>query len=273
MSSEVEKVLDRHGATAFAFVLYQVASDGTRVLCDVWKAPFENKAELLEQIEERALRQANVLGGVNTFWVEARDGAERPMGSEIFRVTAEALPGGASIATEPSNEGGAFAQMMRHNEALLRATTLGFDKVLGHALKQLDVQGKRADAMEQRHLSSLEILSKVISGERETQLQLAREEASSKMKEKILTRALGVLPEALAGFMGRKPEGAAAAAAMSAKGIFSTLTLEQMQHIMGCLNIEQQAALMGLMKRLAAEEEKQEGGGSSLARSGNEPTH
>ena len=260
-ASEVERLLATHGEDADRIVLTYTASDGTRVPCQRWEAPID-PVEALEQIEERALRQANTLGGSHVFWCELFDKNGRPIASEVFRVTAELMPLGASSSAEPANEGGHLAQMMRHNEGHFRLaiqssreTAQIQSKLQDQALKMTTALANRLEAVESRYAKAMETVSVIITGEREAEIEAAKAAASAKLKADFGSRIMGLLPEAVAAIAGRKPEGAAAAAAIGAKGLFSSLNQEQLVAIMGVLKPEQQAAVMGLMKRLAAEEE------------------
>lgn len=265
MASEVEKLVLDTANEAHRLVLSFVAQDGSRVQCQVWQGPFRDPTETYEEIEERALRQANTLGGTHVFWVEALGIGDRAIASEVFRVTAEILPSGVNASSEPANEGGHYAQMMRHNEgyfrnsiASQREVTQGFKMLQTQTLQVLSTLTNRLNSVETRYGEQMMQVSQVIAGEREAEREALAETNRQAFRADMAKRATALLPEAIAAITGKRPEGAAAAAALSVKGLFATLTEKQVGTILAVLQPEQQAALLGLLKRLAAEDEARE---------------
>jgi hypothetical protein len=259
MGQEVEALVRTQQRAALGAKLYTVGLDGVRTPCLTWPGPFDDPLELVEQVEARALRQANALGGVHAFLLElvGPDGAV--LGTEFFRVSAESFSDGRSIISEPANEGGMLAQMMRHNEVVIRTGVQGSEKTLQAAHKMIEQVGKRAEYAEAKFLEMLTTLHSVMTGERETQVAMVKAEARATATKQIAGKIASLIPEISAAFVkgNSGPAGAAHAAAISAKGLFSTITSEQLNGILGHLNVEQQMQLFGLMKRLSAEHEQQ----------------
>lgn len=258
MAQELERLMGRVASTWRKVTLYALAQNLTRQTLQTWEPPIEG-AELLEQIEDRALRQANVLGGSHAFLVETLDDKDHVMGSEVFRVSAELLPNGVSIAHEPANEGGLLAQMMRHLEAQTRTGVLSFEKTSNATLRALESVGKHASQIEDRYVSLINRMQDVVLGEHQARVELAREEASAKTKHMFAERLAGILPEVIGSFTGKVSGTPGAAAAVKAKAAFETLRPEQLETIMSCLDMPQKIAIMGLLKSLAEDAEKHQG--------------
>lgn len=254
MGAEIEKLVglvpDWHKAT-----LYALGQDLTKQACQTWAAPLE-KAELLEQVEEVALRRANALGGNHAFLVELFDGARQVVASEVFRVSAELLPNGQSIALEPANEGGLLAQLMRHNEANARTGVAGFQATTRATLEALQTVSRHSQVVESKFTDLMMRMQTLVLGEMEAKVQIAREEGKQKTMHLLAERVGSLLPEVLGSMTGKLSGTAGAAAAIKAKGAFDTLRPEQLETIMSCLDMEQKVAILGLMKSLAEDAEK-----------------
>jgi hypothetical protein len=257
MGLEIEKLIEREKTTMRTASLFALTQALSKQLLQTWKLSElpGGTPELLEQVEERALRQANVLGGSHAFVLEAYNEAEKVIGSEVFRVTAEILPNGQSLVSEPPNEVGAFAQMMRHNEAQARVGVQQFQAYSNAAQRLFDSSTKHSAALEARLQGLLERMETLVLGEYESKIALAKVEADAKLKQAVVERVGNILPEVVGSFTGKISGTPGAAAAIKAKAAFSSLTGEQLQTILGALNEDQRIALLGLMKSLAADSE------------------
>lgn len=240
--------------------LYALSADHTRILLESWEAPFE-VIDLAEAIEERALRQANLLGGNHAFMLTAATKPGKSLGSEVFRVAAEALPGGAgAVSTEPPNEVGHYSQMMRHNEALYRVTLGGFDKILRHAMAGQEGAFKRADLAEERYLKGLEVIANVVAQEHESKVNLLKAENRAAIQKQFASKISNLLPTVAAAFTEKKgPGGKMAAAVVGARGFFESINGEQMQKILMLLDDGQKATLFDFLKRISDESQGVEG--------------
>ena len=259
MGQEVESLVRTQQAVAHAATLYTVGLDGVRTLCLRWPGPFGDATELIEQVEERALRQANSLGGVHAFLIElaGQDGAV--LGTEFFRVSAESFRDG-SIVSEPANEGGLLAQMMRHTEACFKTTVLGGEKNLLHAHKMLETSARRAEYAENKFLDMLSKMHDIMTGERQAQVDLVKAEARAVATKQIGSKIAMLIPELSAAFLSGAagPKGGAHAAVIRAKNLFSTIRPDQLQGILGVLEVEQQGAMLALLAGLAKEHEAEQ---------------
>lgn len=259
MGVELEKMVTGVAEAWRKVTLYALAQNLSRQTLQSWQPPIEQR-ELLEQIEERALRQANVLGGSHAFLVETFDAGDKVLASEVFRVSAEVLPNGVSIAHEPANEGGLLAQLMRHNEAQTRTGVLAFEKTSNATLRALEALAKNTQSTEQRYADLLGRMQDLVLGEHQMRVELAKEEGHQKLKHLFAERVAGILPEVIGTVTGKLSGTPGAAAAVKAKAAFDTLRPEQLNTILGVLDMEQKIAVMGLLKSLAEDAEKHSGG-------------
>ncbi len=254
MGEEVAKLVERHAAEAAGAVLYVIGLSGHQRVCERWPAPL-SPTDLVEEVEERALRQANVLGGVHNFLFELVDAQKQVLGSEPFRVGAENYGGDRSLLSEPANEGGLVAQSMRHtevaNELLYRST----NSLLSQANKQLELLVKRSNASEDRSLQMLTVMHKMLSESGQIEAEVKKAEGNADAKRMIAGRLANLLPAIAAGIVAHKggPNAAAHFAAHGLSGLAETLTPAQLQGIFALLNDEQRAAFYVAMEGVAKE--------------------
>lgn len=261
MAGEVHSLILSQQPTAASAALYTIGLDGHRTLCLRWQGPFSSVEDLNEAVEERALRQANALGGVHNFLFEltAPDGSS--LGSEVFRVSAEAMTGDRSMLSEPANEGGVLAQTMRLLEAHARINVQLVKGTQDNLLKQNEMLSRRADASEARYLSGMEVFMQALTGERQAEVEAIRADGNARAKLAIANRIGTLLGPLAAGLLKKQLPGAAGASAASAvnmQTLAGSLTTEQMEGIMQLLTPEQNATLFALLAPVKAEQEQTE---------------
>lgn len=259
MAGEIESLIRVQQPAALSAALYTIGLDGQRAVCLRWQGPFPSIDDLNEAVEERALRQANALGGVHNFCFEMYDPSGASLGSEFFRVSAENFSGDRSMLSEPANEGGVLAQQMRITEALARLQVQGAEKQNNILHKMLETMGRRAENAEQRYLQGLEVFVQAITGERQAEVEAIRADGNARAKLAIANRVGTLLGPLAAGFLKKQlpgSAGAAAGASVNMQSLASSLTTEQMEAIMQALTPEQNAALFAILAPLKAEQEK-----------------
>ncbi|HKY36464.1 MAG TPA: hypothetical protein VJN18_11025 [Polyangiaceae bacterium] len=183
------------------------------------------------------------------------------LGTEFFRVSAETWSDGRSIVSEPANEGGVLAQMMRHTEAIMRTGVTGSEKTLQAAHKMIEQTAKRAEFAEAKFLEMLTTVHTFITQERETKVAMVKAEARAEVVKQIGGKITSIIPQISAAFLSGNagPQGPEYAAALQARELFSSITQEQLQGMLGHLNGGQQMAFFGIMKALAKAAEQQKG--------------
>lgn len=280
--SEIERLIAKHGLEATRVKLYVLSQDQTRTPCETWPGPVQGNTplalELLEQIEERALRQANVLGGSHAFCLELVGQEDKTIATEFFRVSAESMPHGA-IGSEPANEGGAFAQMMRHNEAYFRIAMSGAARAEATLTRQNEMLAVQNFQLNSKLYEQLETVRLALMGEREHELAMVKAKGTARMKEALTDQMVNLLPEVASSVTKKVTGSAALAASVGMKGFLATIRPDQMAKIFEALDPEQQISLLGAMKHLAAEDEKKKAAAApppttnGASNGGTPPTH
>lgn len=256
MGAEIEKLIRSQQPAAMSATLYTIGLDGQRTKCLRWDGPFDDHCELLEQVEERALRQANALGGVHSFCFELCDGAGTSLGCEFFRLSAEAFSGERSMLAEPANEGGVLAQSMRLTEAFARLQVQGSERSGNLMLKQLEAIARRAEHSESRYLEALQVLQRVLTGERQAEVEAIRADGNARAKVAIANRVATLLGPIASGMIAKYggDAGPQAAIATAVQGFVSSLNQEQLEKIISVLQPEQAAAVFQLVSAVKTDE-------------------
>lgn len=256
VAAEIETLIREQQAGAQSAKLFTLGLDGHRTLCKRWAGPFEDMRDLHESVEERALRQCNTLGGIHNFCFELYDGAGNALGSEVFRLSAEALEGDRSMLSEPANEGGVLAQLMRQNEALVRTgvyerkeATVAFREVFGAMQKLVALSHGRSDHAEGKYLEAMQTFHKMITGEQQHTVELEKARGNAEAKRVLAEKVSGYIPLLLGSFVKNGPiRNAGAATAIGVKNLFESLKAEQVEGILALLTPEQQNALIAMVQ-------------------------
>lgn len=247
------------GEGAAAFALYCVLPEGTQSLMDRFPVKM-GFFELRDRVEERCERHARLGSTVGTFAVEAIDEGGKSLGFEVFRVSAN-VPGSKVVLSEPANEVGLLAQLMRHNEFHQRTMASTTATILDWQAKMLDEAKKEAQGANDMRLKMFEVMEALADKRHER--DLAREEQSSrlKLKQDALEKVMS-LGSLVAGHIAPQlapPEKAQEfGLAVAAIRIFETLTPDQLRAILGLLGPEQQALVLRAMQTMAAQREGKE---------------
>lgn len=245
-----------HEGSAAAFRLSVALADGSQTLLDRYPATL-GEQELVDRIEERSERHARMGPTVALFVVEAIDDKGDSAGCETFRVSANSP--GRLAATEPANETGLLAQLMRHNEATQRTLHANVASMLDHMRHQVEESRARdADALAAR-FKLLEVTESLLSQRSERELAAEQAKSREEMKREGMQKLL-TLGQVAVSHLAAKNGGEGSqeiAQVMSAVRVFETLDGDQLRAILSVLAPEQQAVLVGLLQTMAR---KKEGG-------------
>lgn len=259
---DIRKMLERVGSACVQVRLMHLAQDGTRMPGASWDGPLDTSAKRLdcaEELEERALRETNILGGIHAWYIEVLGEGDKTLATEIFRLTAESLPNGKSISTEPANEGGLLAQLMRHQEVVFKQYMWDRERVSETLASENAKLRARNESLENRLFTTLDTVREAILGERQHELELVKAKAKNELMLSVGKQVQGLLPEVASAIVHKQAKAPAAAAAIGIQEFLKTITPDQFDVILATLRPEQQMVLVQAMKRIAeAEREKAE---------------
>lgn len=229
--------------------------DGTQTKVDSWPVSL-GLEEIRDEIETRSARHASLGPSLANFIVKVLDSKGAPMGFDSFRVSAQIAAGRSALMSEPANEGGVTAMLMRHTEAMTRLVTSNMDRTMHHQNERLAAAERRASVYEENHFRMLELVQDLEDRKAARDRESRKLDANIQFKADAFEKVKSLSSVVLDAVVGKTPQGAQAAAVLLAKEVFSTIRPEQLTALLASLDQDQQLKVLTLYKRLAAEEEE-----------------
>jgi hypothetical protein len=243
---------------ASRFVLAQRVGDSAHHTVDEWTtAELTDANALAEVIYGTAVRDAQALKTSLAYGVFAlRDDRPEPISRMYLRVDAG---GGWMQSTDPPDERGVTAMLMRHTEASARLS-LGhsrgildqYERLLeqntAHHTRLLDQAYARITALEAREIEALDLREKLQSIARERELELAQLARRSELRLFAVDKLSQLAPLILAklGPAGERPGASTVGAIEVLEQLIVSITPEQFPQIVALLRPEQVAMLAHL---------------------------
>lgn len=182
---------------------------------------------LAEEFCRSARMHAEGLNGSQQYKLQLTYEKHEPERTLPFRITGAALVNKGDGETEPATNEGQRAQIMRHNEAMMRIVVGTFDK----QNVMLDMALKRIEAADAEHLAAITMASDMIMKqslrEQERILELKKFERGSEDRKMIMKYA----PLVLNSLAGTEVIPASAEAELILEAIEEHLTVDQMKAV------------------------------------------
>lgn len=201
--------------------------------------------ELANRFEQAAATHAAGLSGRQQFFIRACYVNDGSPGQYPFGKAGETQDIG--LGTEGPTAQGHMGQMMRHNEALFKASIVANDSVVNHLTGLVEQMANHNAALMKQNAEAFEILKERamadVQRDNDESAKRLQYERSTQMRQMFL----GMLPGLLEKFTGQKllPEDTQVASAF--KALKNTLTPEQIATIAGALSPEQQMIVVPLL--------------------------
>jgi hypothetical protein len=243
---------------ASRFVLAQRVGDSAHHTVDEWTtAELTDANALAEVIYGTAVRDAQALKTSLAYGVFAlRDDRPEPISRMYLRVDAGT---GWMQSTDPPDERGVTAMLMRHTEASARLS-IGhsrgildqYERLLeqntAHHMRLLDQAYARITALEAREIEALELRDKLQSIAREREMELAQLARRSELRLFAVDKLSQLAPLILAklGPAGERPGASTVGAIEVLEQLIVSITPEQFPQIVAVLRPEQVAMLAHL---------------------------
>lgn len=246
-------------AERFALLLVNV--EGSATFCDAWPASLGFE-EIRDSVEDKAARVAAMGATVCNFMLRAegvkrQDGTREDLGFESFRVASQVAKTTGALMSEPANEAGLLAQLMRHNETNLRTTFQVQGVMFTQQQEEVRRLREQVTQFDERRIELFQLVEGLTTEKAARELAERKEQHTQQLKEKALNSLLPLLTIAADSVMGKvHPEGAALTAAHMAKDLFSTLKQEQVVEMLKHLEPEQAAQVIRMYRMLVQQENK-----------------
>lgn len=253
-----------------------------------WNLAEVELEQLAREILQYAQSDADAFGTPNTYVVVAYFEIERVPGatSPAFRlrssVSGVSLNGQIHgpddvLETEPATRAGQHAQMMRHNEALMRNTIGGFSQVLAasnQVISSLQIElRRRADkeeAVEKRQMELMQLFESITTEHHKRQLEERRAQTNEKYRAMAFEELSLVLPVIANRFLQSKGMPGVFRERMTPEiemidRFFASLTPQQIERMMvvGGLTPAQQIAIGEAYQAFQQRNERMKGNGEA----------
>lgn len=209
----------------------------------------ESITELSNEIMENAENHASVMGGQQLFQLRAL--GEHGYIANTY-VEVKANNGKNYAGSNPANEKGFVAQMMRHYERMQVINNKSMAGMMRFTGQTIERQSERINHLEDERVDNIKMLEELYLQRHKQEIELKELEYDHDFKSGIFEQAAPLIPLILGKLTGMKiPAGDPLA--MQLKSLIESFTEEQMESIQSTLGPEQ---LMVLMSIYQASEEK-----------------
>lgn len=211
--------------------------------------------EVANEIETSAHTDAGGLGGPQKYMVFAffEKSEAKPLARFPFLEHASDVGDsdeGDELDTESPNAKGLTAQLMRHNEALMRTTMMGITQIIGTLQRQTAKQAETIEKLVEEKFQNLDLVEELLG--RKQERDIAAQEADT--KRKLITdageKALALLPVIVNKMAGKEVMAAPSMNDEMLRSFLATITPEQMEGLSKVLKPEQAMIVMELYQKM-----------------------
>lgn len=206
---------------------------------------------IVNEVLARAQEDADGMGGLQRYVLHIYEkGTNKAAARFLFRLRGAEDEYDESGGEESPTMKGLLAQLMRHNEAQMRTTTIGINGVMGHLVRRLESSDLMVEKLMRQRQEMFIAHESAMSTQHDRDTQLLMLEGSEKRKDEMFAKISLLMPVLVNKLAGKKVFDADDPAVMALKGFVSSLTKEQFQGILQNLKPEQQVALMAMMESM-----------------------
>jgi len=240
---------------------------GELYFCKVPEDPEEGfVSTLLTTIEDLSQADVEGLGGVQTYAVFAyfEDKPTRPTARYVFKLRDESEAN--ELESEPPSKEGITAQLMRHNEAIMRSSSIAQAQVMNALVTSLQRLSEQNEQMSAEKLESLKTMEELYSHRHERELELLESQAKQERIDKVVGKLdllAPVLINKLGGGNGEQKQltdgNQNSVRDAMLGGLANSITPEQLSKLQGVFSDEQMATLLELVTPHLNTESKNDG--------------
>lgn len=224
-----------------------------------WNCPIELDEQWIQdtvnEVETSAHTDAGGLGGPQKYMLFAffERSEAKPLARFPFLEHASDDVGGGDgdeLDTESPNAKGLTAQLMRHNEALMRTTMMGITQIIGTLQRQVSKQSETIEKLVQEKFDNLDTMEQLLGKKQERELEMREAETKQKLLTDAAEKAMALMPIVVSKLTGKALPGAPTANDELLKTFLSTITPEQLDKLTSILSPEQTMVVLELYQKL-----------------------
>lgn len=216
---------------------------------------------LCNQIEAGVLEDAEGIGGLQKYQLLAyHTKAARPVSRYTFRMSGSELDEYEDGMTETPTKQGHIAQMMRHNEGIMRIAVMGANQSIGLLNRTVSRQAQQIEKLLDQRMEEFELIENLRSQRHERDLMTKEADNREQRYQELYEKGSLLIPVIANKIAGRKilPEKLDPMTEML-KSFAETLTPAQVSDMLPRLRPEQQIAFLEFLEKVKdAEEDKEQ---------------
>lgn len=214
--------------------------------------------ELVADVWQNAWDDAEGQGGLQKYVVLAyfaddplRHGTRFP-----FMIQATELEGGEGdddgpSGSEPPTKQGMLAQQMRHNEAIMRTSTMATGDIIRTQTSIIRQLRERIESLEGHYLEQTKIYEEMVTETHSREMELIRVKSQEKRKDEAFEQLKALGPVIVNKILGKKLLAESSdPAVLQLKEFMATITPEQMQKLQGVLGPGQLISIYNMYEAL-----------------------
>ena len=224
-----------------------------------WNCPIEMDEQWVQdttnEVETSAHTDAGGLGGPQKYMLFAffERSEAKPLARFPFLEHASDDVGGGEgddLDTESPNAKGLTAQLMRHNEALMRTTMMGITQIIGTLQRQVSKQSDTIEKLVQEKFDNLDTMEELLSNKQKRDLEFKEAETKQKLLTDAAEKTMALLPVVVSKLTGKALPGAPSMNEELLKTFLSSITPEQLESLTKVLRPEQAMVVVELYQKL-----------------------
>jgi len=228
--------------------------------------PPEDLDALITQIETICYEDAGGLEGTQRYvlFPYFKD-AQKTIGRFVLRIEGDANDDD-ELASEPATKTGLLAQLMRHQEAIMRTSMLGIQNVVQMQQRVISRLSEQNEAMLGKHVENINSLEDLRNEKHERDLKSEEARFRQKSMQDIVDKVMLLLPNVVNKLGGKGQKLLPEKSTTTEAGIYSLLssiTPDQLATLSGVLKPEQLATLQNVYEstreKFEAEKKEKEG--------------
>lgn len=163
-----------------------------------------------------------------------------------------------SASSEPATKAGLFAQLMRHNESLMKMTAASMGHVISTQTRMIQQNQEHIEKQGHKDLETIELIEGLMSQKHVRELETMKAVAGQEQKEKIANQIMTLIPNIVNRIGGKKllPERTTPVEQML-HNMLNSLTPDQLGSLQSILKPDQQLAVFEFMGKMKEQQEAQ----------------
>lgn len=220
-------------------------------------------ADQIKLIEDITTADAAGAGGTQAYVVFSFHGedAEKPTSRFSLRMAGDPSLEDADIESEPATKTGVLAQLMRHNEAIMRTSALQTSTVMTLMQRTTQQQAAIIEKLVEEKFNNIGTVEALLSQKNERDIEIMKASRDMEMKEKAFDTLKMLAPTVMNKLLtSGNPQNVATPQAISARdqqlaALADSMTTEQLEALQKVFNTEQLMTFIDVFSQIKKQQE------------------